>query len=612
MQELTKSQKARIAIGELKTIIDSLTIRGFYRPSGKFGKAIEGCLRDLNPEIYGSMNDSKIVELNGLEYVIDRLPKGIEQCTKIILTEEDKFSSTTFEPIQPLKRRRISYKISNNEICFIISRGISEIYDIITHMTFLNIEAKKIYRKIQDDSGNTRIEWNLLEKLALSTKKLNAKNLDSAIWNLSIILGRSYHETRQSFNSLEENKKAHKSNNGLFSLIYNLGKRIENEHKSREAALVIYFTPSLMSIIGHRKYGTIWAENIREKLVELGLYNRPVHIISSNLHSVVNVLYAYDALKNETDIKNPPMLYDFFLLLKEKRKIIIDFAEKHGLVPLTDKSGSNIDCQIIDTSKLKDLNFHPEIKFKKFNSKEDEKINTIAGKINAVADKMDSDEKINIQEKNDPVILIMDYAFGTQASELMEKLLNKLSDNKNKIYNQEKNIFNIKSISIMGKAGILAGDKGDIMLSSAYVCEGTSDNYIVENDLKPEDFDDDINVFTGTMATVLGTSLQNRDILEMFQNDWNAIGLEMEGGHYQKAVNAAIIKGYIPKDIRMRYAYYASDNPMVMGNTLAAGPMGEEGIKPTYMITKAILQKIFNNGHQADEKNKMNKGNKIL
>ena len=36
-----------------------------------------------------------------------------------------------------------------------------------------------------------------------------------------------------------------------------------------------------------------------------------------------------------------------------------------------------------------------------------------------------------------------------------------------------------------------------------------------------------------------------------------------------------------------------SDNPIRSGQTLAAGPMGIEGIRPTYMITKAILEKIF-------------------
>ena len=67
----------------------------------------------------------------------------------------------------------------------------------------------------------------------------------------------------------------------------------------------------------------------------------------------------------------------------------------------------------------------------------------------------------------------------------------------------------------------------------------------------------------------------------------------MEGGHYQRAISAAIIKGHKSRDVKVRYAYYASDNPLKSGETLAAGPMGDEGIKPTYMITKAILEKIL-------------------
>jgi hypothetical protein len=45
--------------------------------------------------------------------------------------------------------------------------------------------------------------------------------------------------------------------------------------------------------------------------------------------------------------------------------------------------------------------------------------------------------------------------------------------------------------------------------------------------------------------------------------------------------------------VKTHYAYYASDNPLESGQTLASGGMGEEGIKPTYMITRIILAKIF-------------------
>jgi hypothetical protein len=39
----------------------------------------------------------------------------------------------------------------------------------------------------------------------------------------------------------------------------------------------------------------------------------------------------------------------------------------------------------------------------------------------------------------------------------------------------------------------------------------------------------DISVFAGPMVTVLGTSLQNRDLLKFFMNQLGGIGLEMEG-----------------------------------------------------------------------------------
>jgi len=96
------------------------------------------------------------------------------------------------------------------------------------------------------------------------------------------------------------------------------------------------------------------------------------------------------------------------------------------------------------------------------------------------------------------------------------------------------------------------------------------------------------------MLTVLGTSLQNRAVLERFhESSWGAIGLEMEGAHYQRAISAAIIQGYIEPEMKVRYAYYASDNPLKSGQTLASGSMGEEGITPTYMISKVLLNKIL-------------------
>ena len=148
----------------------------------------------------------------------------------------------------------------------------------------------------------------------------------------------------------------------------------------------------------------------------------------------------------------------------------------------------------------------------------------------------------------------------------------------------------------MGKAGILEGGKGDIMIPSSHVFEGTGDNYPFKNRLKKSDFvDDDVNVCSGAMITVLGTSLQNRDLLRFFHNStWEVIGLEMEGAHYQKAIQSASkIRKSISSKVKVMYAYYASDNPLETGSTLASGGLGTTGVKPTYLITEKILKLIL-------------------
>jgi hypothetical protein len=313
-----------------------------------------------------------------------------------------------------------------------------------------------------------------------------------------------------------------------------------------------------MNIIGHQQYGKIWADDIKAKLKGLDLYTRPLHIISANLHSIVNLLYGYAALKADTGEDPDINLYDFIKKIMDRHPEIIEYARNHGFHEIPDRSGTHIDCQLIDTSALEAVTLHPEIAI-----------------------------DIPRAKTTNPVFLVMDYAFGTQAFEVMDSLLEPFSEQ------SSLSPLHVHSISVMGKAGILPGKKGDIMLPTSHVFDGTAENYIFRNDLPTKAFDKTVNVYIGPIITVLGTSLQNRDMLQRFLSEWNTIGLEMEGGYYHRAINVAIIKGHISPDVKVRYAYYASDNPLVSGQTLATGPIGEAGIKPTYMITKVILERIF-------------------
>jgi hypothetical protein len=185
----------------------------------------------------------------------------------------------------------------------------------------------------------------------------------------------------------------------------------------------------------------------------------------------------------------------------------------------------------------------------------------------------------------------MDYAFGEQAYETMDELLKPY-----KVNRKTPLFLDVHSISIMGKAGILEGGKGDLMIPNAHIFEGSADNYPFENQLCAKDFEGhDLLVLEGAMISVLGTSLQNKDILTYFhESTWNVIGLEMEGVHYQKAIQVASkVRKSIREDVEVNYAYYASDNPLETGSTLASGGLGTTGVKPTYLITEKILTQIL-------------------
>ena len=55
----------------------------------------------------------------------------------------------------PLKRRRNCYRIDFEQMNIEITRGRSEIYDILTHLTFMFIESHKIAKRVViDDKGN--------------------------------------------------------------------------------------------------------------------------------------------------------------------------------------------------------------------------------------------------------------------------------------------------------------------------------------------------------------------------------------------------------------------------------------------------------------------------
>src|SRR5690606_16212097 len=147
----------------------------------------------------------------------------------------------------------------------------------------------------------------------------------------------------------------------------------------------------------------------------------------------------------------------------ELRNAIFDFSQKNGLTIIADSSGTNMDVQIIDLKKT-------NLKNTAFSA---------------------------LEKDVDDVLIVMDYDFGEQAFEVMDELLKPYKTK------DSSTMMNFKSVSIMGKAGILCGKKGDIMVPDSHIIEGPTDNYVFENELTPEDFKGHrLGVFAGPMITV--------------------------------------------------------------------------------------------------------------
>lgn len=87
IKDTTRAQESTNAIERLYITMRHLFNRGFYKPMGVSGETLRNALLLLRPEIYGSIAEEK-AELNGLLYVLERLPEGIEQCRFINLTSD--------------------------------------------------------------------------------------------------------------------------------------------------------------------------------------------------------------------------------------------------------------------------------------------------------------------------------------------------------------------------------------------------------------------------------------------------------------------------------------------------------------------------------------------
>jgi len=65
-------------------------------------------------------------------YIFQRLPQGIEECRYVKMIGREGYANSGFDAIIPSKRRRNCYRIDEEQMYIEMTRGRSDIYDVLT------------------------------------------------------------------------------------------------------------------------------------------------------------------------------------------------------------------------------------------------------------------------------------------------------------------------------------------------------------------------------------------------------------------------------------------------------------------------------------------------
>ncbi|MDP8924529.1 MAG: hypothetical protein M3O34_16870 [Chloroflexota bacterium] len=345
--------------------------------------------------------------------------------------------------------------------------------------------------------------------------------------------------------------------------------------------------------VGYSKLVDRWWGPIGRYLAEHGLANRPTYFVSSNPHSIVNLVSGYvrrradvlwrfldaatdgdanaeiAALRSARGWSNPEnVLYYASRLwhatnqeapVKDERAT--EEAER-GIVTIPSVAGFDVCAQVVDLARVRVEDIDPRLA-----------------------------ELADVVERTDAVILNVDYPLGMAAYYIGRQVTEWVG--------------NLRGMYILGKAATLNGAVGDVMIADVVYDEHTGNVYSLPNAFRYADVAPWLERASALdkqkAVTVRGTFLQNREYLEFFYREAYTV-VEMEAGPYLSAVYEATYPDRHPTDEAVHFrdlpfdvglVHYASDTPYTRARTLGSRRLSFEGIDSTYGSTVAILRRIL-------------------
>ena len=534
-------------------------------------------------EVHAGMNSSlhplarqEQPDISSFIYANLRLPDCIPDVKSVLLGQSAHvFEQFGFHHIEDwtevtarARRRRCFYDGKNHLACYIASR--SDIDDVIPMLTAYQIEWNKLNLLLSEISEETigtatpqdEVQWNVF------AQQLNITQ--DELLRLHTILGPRFSE---------------------------MLKRIQTEKIDLEVQLLSG------SLNEYRRATRFWWDNIEAGFSEI--VNRPVYFISSNTHSIPNLLTGFaltqqerlthylhtagdeDLLAewrdiNQDEIPSRPENFLYYILKKYQAtpqgrdllKAQSDFEKANGVFRFPSEHAFDIEAQIIDLSALNPETIDPRLSPR-----------TFAGQ--------HSDWSF-LKESN-ALILNIDYPLGLAAYNMLVKIA--------------EHICPLLGVYVMGKAASLNGRRGDVMIPNVTYDEQSHNTFMYHNCFSASD----VSPFLvyGTVldnqksVSVLGTYLQNARIMQVIYRE-GYTDIEMEAGPYLSAVYELfrptrhpvdeIVNLYnLPFDLGI--LHYASDTPLTKGDNLGAGALSYFGVDSTYATSLAILRRIMQREH---------------
>ncbi len=530
----------------------------------------------LAPALHPLAGDESRVDWGALSYAVRRLPENLTRSFVFLLTDNlpTVYASPAllFPFVATEARHRFVYEMMPGKDMVLIRNGMSDLMDFITCLCLFAVEAKKIrYRLNHPDYI-----------LALSRFLTTADWIEEPA-ELSTPLVGGYDEGEDDEGLLERLPFAPEEREELRRLWPRGAASRVREIVFHRQAYSVDVRKQVNNFNG--RLSELWAGQVGEAAERL-LGVRPadfpadfeVHLVSSNTHSVSNCLNPFfAAAKDEIlgwaerqGLRNPGWVEPFdevyhlsrpWFEAFPSRRAEFDEAERAaGIVRLPETVTTGIQVQLVDPASIR-------------------------------ARPIDAGVAVGARGAAGPRSLLVniDYAFGEQAEEIMRSLLLLFGRN-------------VRTISVLGKAGALQGGRGDILLPSAFI-EQANDAFQPLPDAaagsgagrrgRLERALPGRAVHSGPLLTVGGTLLQNRAMLEFYRRIWGCVGLEMEGIWYLRAVLEAEELGVLRRGAERNFLYYVSDLPLAAGQRLSERLSPLEGVPPLYAITRELLSGIF-------------------